>query len=87
MAQKQTAPMPEYLDLDAAWTIQWAAVSPTDGSAVSGVNVSNAAIIADQIQGTPDELSLTPLWLPIPTSELNLPDSTEAASEDTGATS
>lgn len=63
MAQKLSASMPEKLDLDASWTIQWAAVDPTTGAAVSGVTVSNAAIIADQIAGTPEALSTGPFML------------------------
>lgn len=63
MAKKYTGSMPEQLDLDASWTIQFAAVDPTDGSAVTGVKISNAAIIADQIAGTPEALSAGPFML------------------------
>ena len=49
MAQKLEASMPEALDLDTSWTVQFAAVDPVSGAAVSGVNVSDAAIIADQV--------------------------------------
>jgi hypothetical protein len=70
MAQKQTASMPTSLDLDASWTIQFAAVDPTSGAAVSGVNVSGAAIIADQVAGTPEALTVAPYQY-IPLAELN----------------
>jgi hypothetical protein len=63
VAQKQTASMPNGLDLDSSWTIQWAAVDPTTGAAVTGVNVSNAAFIADQVQGTPEGLQAGPFML------------------------
>jgi hypothetical protein len=63
MAQKVTASMPLSLDLDSSWVIQWAAVDPTDGSDVSGVNVSNGAFIADQVSGTPEALAVGPFML------------------------
>lgn len=42
MAQKLTASMPEGLDLDASYTIEFAALDPTTGDPVSGVTVSDA---------------------------------------------
>lgn len=71
MAQKQSAAMPQDLDLVSAWKIQFAAVDPTTGAAVSGVNVSGAAIIAAQLEGTPEALAVAPLWVPIPLGTLN----------------
>jgi hypothetical protein len=55
--------MPMSLDLDASWTLQWAAVDPVTGDAVSGVNVSNGAFIADQVSGTPEALAVGPFML------------------------
>ena len=63
MAQKLEASMPEALDLDTSWTVQFAAVSPVDGSAVSGVNVSDAAIIADQVAGPTEETQVGPFMI------------------------
>ena len=49
MAQKLTASMPENLDLQANYVVQITAVDPTTGALVSGINVSNVAIMAEQI--------------------------------------
>jgi hypothetical protein len=62
--------MPERMDLDASWTIQFAAVDPVTGAAVAGVNVSNGAFIADQVQGAPEDLTVGPFQL-IPLADLN----------------
>jgi hypothetical protein len=74
MAQKLTAALPSDLDLPANFIVQLAAVSPTTGAAVSGVKVSNVAILASPI--TPDTtdteplfVPTTPLWLPIPVAD------------------
>lgn len=71
MAQKIATGMPDTLDLTSAWTIQFAAVDPTTGAAVSGVTFSNAAIIAAQVEGSVEDLAVAPLWVPIPISDLN----------------
>lgn len=74
MAQKLTAAIPADLDLPANFIVQLTAVSPTTGAVVSGVNVSNVAIIADPT--TLDDggdigsfAPTTPLWLPVPIDE------------------
>lgn len=74
MAKKQAAAMPSDLDIVSGWKIQFAAVDPTTGAGVAGVNVSGAAIIAAQLEGTPEALAVAPLWVPIP-----LGDSSSAA--------
>jgi hypothetical protein len=71
MAQKLTASIPLTLDLDSSWTIQWAALDPASGAAVSGVNVSNVGMIVSQVSpGTADQLQVGPFQL-IPLDELN----------------
>lgn len=80
MAKKLTAPMPEGMDLDGSYTIQWAALDPTDGSDVAGVVVSAAAMLVTQVTpGTAGDLAadnFVPLLTPI---EL------EAQSDDVGS--
>lgn len=49
MAQKLTASMPQGMDLDASYTIQWAALDPVTGDPVSGVVVNNAAMLVSQV--------------------------------------
>lgn len=43
--------MPPELVIGDGWRIEWAAVSPTDGSAVSGVKITNANVIAEDVSG------------------------------------
>lgn len=71
MAQKNTGNLPPDFDLPANFVVQLTAVSPTTGAIVSGVNVSNVAIMASPV--TPDTndegvtfVPTTPLWLPVP---------------------
>lgn len=76
MAKKYESGMPQGLDLTQAWQIQFLAVSPVDGSAVSGVTVSNAGFVCTQILGTPPGLesgpfAVAPEWVPIPLDVLN----------------
>lgn len=64
MAQKLTASMPEGMDLDGSYIVQWAALDPTDGSVVTGVVVSEAAMLVTQVSpGTADELQSGPFML------------------------
>ena len=65
--------MPSDYDLPPNFVVQLTAVDPTTGATVSGVTVSNIAIMADPITpGTADEIStlvpVAPLWLPEPVS-------------------
>jgi hypothetical protein len=71
MAQKLTAALPADFDLPANFIVQLTAVDPATGALVTGVNVSNVAIMAAPI--TPDTVDTeplfaptTPLWLPVP---------------------
>lgn len=69
MAQKLAAGIPSALDLEQSWRIQFAAVDPTSGAAVSGVKISNAAIICTQVGPTGGDAALlneAPLWVAIP---------------------
>ena len=71
MAQKLTAALPPDLDLPSSFIVQLTAVDPNTGAVVSGVNVSNVAIVADSLTpGTADEspslVPVQPLWLPEP---------------------
>lgn len=74
MAQKITASLPPDFDLPANFIVQLTAVDPTSGAVVSGVNISNVAIMAAPV--TPDTtdtgplfVPTTPLWLPSPLSD------------------
>lgn len=71
MAQKLTADLPPDFDLPANFVVQLTAVDPTTGNVVSGVKVSNVAIMAAPVTpGTADTEPLfkptAPLWLPTP---------------------
>ena len=64
MAQKITASMPEGMDLDNSFTIQWAALDPSSGAAVAGVNVSNVGMLVAQVSpGTADDLAVGPFMI------------------------
>ena len=55
MAQKLTAGFPPDFDLPANFIVRVSALDPTTGALVSGVNVSNVAIVADSLTpGTSD---------------------------------
>jgi hypothetical protein len=77
MAAPLKAGIPAGLDLDANYTIQFAALSPVDGSAVTGVSVSNASLLVTNVSGGDLSSGLAdeePLWIPIPNADLNNPD-------------
>lgn len=63
MALKIDAAMPEGLDIGDGWTIEWAAVSPVDGSAVSGVTISNANVTATDLSGGAAPVQAGPFML------------------------
>jgi hypothetical protein len=54
MAVPQDAPMPPDLDLGPGWTLRVTALSTSDGSVVSGVNVSNFGVTVGDLGGTLD---------------------------------
>lgn len=63
MAQKVDVSMPQDLDLPAGWTVRVTAVDGT-GVVVSGVKVSNMAIVADAPLGADaGQLSVGPFML------------------------
>lgn len=63
MAQKLDVSMPQDLDLTASWSVRVTALDAT-GALVSGVNVSNMAIVADtQNPDTADQLAVGPFML------------------------
>lgn len=72
MAQKLTAALPPDFDLGANFVVRLAAVDPTTGANVSGVTVSNVALMAKAVVAAlaqdPDP-DFVPLFLPVP-SEL-----------------
>ena len=58
-----TAAIPPDLDLDAGYTITFAAVDPTSGAAVASVTVSAAAIFAANLSGSLAGLDFGPFML------------------------
>ena len=59
------------LHLDGGYIIQFAAISPTDGSAVANVNVSNASLLVENLTGgdlTGGFATEAPLWLDLPSN-------------------
>jgi hypothetical protein len=67
MPQKLIVAMPPDMDLSAQYTIQWAALDPTTGTGVSGVNVSNATMLVTLVgSSTVEALTVSPLWIPLP---------------------
>jgi hypothetical protein len=75
VAQKLDAGLPPDLDLTANYTLRFTAVSPTSGSVVAGVTVSNASLLVQQLTpGTADDLAFgpfAPIFVPIPLDTLN----------------
>lgn len=74
MAQKLTAALPPDFDLPSNFIVQLTAVDPTSGATVSGVKVSNVAIMAspvtpDTVDSEPGFVPTTPLWLPVPVAD------------------
>ena len=55
--------LPPDLDLDGGYTLTWAAVDPVDGSAVTGVTVSEATIFAANLAATTEGLDFGPFML------------------------
>lgn len=69
MGQKITASMPQTMDLDASYTLQWAALDPNTGEDVAGVTISNASMLVSQVSpGTGADLvndGFVPLYTPV----------------------
>lgn len=67
MSQKLVASMPNGMDLDNSFTIQWAALDPSTGADVSGVTVSNVGMLVTQLTpGGPEALQSGPfLFVPL----------------------
>lgn len=64
MSKKLTASMPEGMDLDGSYTLQWAALDPSTGADVAGVVVSQAAMLVTQVSpGTAEDLQVGPFML------------------------
>lgn len=63
MAQKIDAAMPEAMQIGDGWIIEWAAVSPTDGSAVAGVTITNANVVATDLSGASAGFTSGPFML------------------------
>jgi hypothetical protein len=58
------APLPPDLDLDGGYTISFTAVDATTGAVVTGVVVSFAQMLVDNIgSGTDEELAVGPFML------------------------
>lgn len=77
MAAPVMVAFPAQVDIDANYTVRFTALSPTDGSVVAGVKISNASILASPVSaasppdGTPAPgADVAPLFVPIPASEL-----------------
>lgn len=73
MGQKITASMPQGMDLDANYTLQWSALDPDTGEDVAGVTVSDASMLVTQVSaGTGIDLSndgFVPLYTPLELDE------------------
>ncbi len=65
MAAPLQAPLPQGYDLITNYQVVFTALDATTGDLVTGVLVSNAAIVASQVEGTLAQLA-TPMWLPLP---------------------
>jgi len=66
MAAPQKEPMPPNCDLGNGCTVEFAAISPTSGAAITGVKVSNATIYVTTT-ATAEQLSYGPfMFVPGP---------------------
>lgn len=66
MSQKVTAAIPEGLDLDSDYVIQFTAVDAATGAVVTSVNVSNASLLVANLSAQPDEALGTGPFLLVP---------------------
>lgn len=61
MAAPMKAGIPPDLDLNSGYVLEFVAISPTDGSEVAGVNVSNATLTVQNVGGGNLDELLTPI--------------------------
>jgi hypothetical protein len=57
------------LDLTSDYIVQFTALSPTDGSVVAGVSVSNVSLLVANVKGgdlTPPTAAGEPEWINVP---------------------
>lgn len=73
MAQKLVAGFPPQYDFPANWIIRLTAVDPTTGAVVSGVNISNVAIVAEPVTPATAPDGGGPSIVPVPIEWANLP--------------
>jgi hypothetical protein len=62
------------LDLDGDYIVQFTALSPTDGSVVTGVSVSNVSLLVENVAGgnLGDQPAFgDPLWISLPAEDVN----------------
>jgi len=74
VAKKLTASMPGEFDLPPNFIVQVTALDATAGTLVSGVNVSNVAIMAAPVTPSTEDTGTlfeptTPIWLPVPLTD------------------
>ena len=65
--------IPDQLDLDANYVIQFTALDASTGAAVTSVTVSNASLLVTNVLGVDllaDQDETAPLWLDIPNDQL-----------------
>lgn len=68
MAEPLTAAMPPNCPLGVDCTVEVVAISPTDGSTITGVTVANYSIYVDSVEGSRD-LSFGPfMYVPGPSA-------------------
>jgi hypothetical protein len=64
VAQKLQGTMPQEMDLEFTYTIEFAAVDPTTGANVAGVVISGGMLLVDQLTpGGADALAAGPFML------------------------
>jgi hypothetical protein len=62
------------LDLTSDFVVQFTALSPTDGSVVANVSVSNVSLLVENVQGGDlgdSTLFGDPLWISLPADDAN----------------
>jgi hypothetical protein len=69
MAAPMKSQIPLGLDLDSDYIVQFTALSPTDGSVVAGVAVSNVSLLVTNVKGgdlSGGNLFGEPEWINVP---------------------
>lgn len=76
MAAPQNAGIPDSLDLGGGYTLEFTALDATAGTDVTSVKVSLATLTVNNVSADQGSGSLinpvTPLWLPVPLTDLNV---------------